>query len=145
MFVLRVGVIAASCALAGCHSTPVAVEDRIQAPAERLLAFQNPNIPSVSTIVVTRDDAFQGGGCFAAFSVNGQLAARLDIKETARFWVSPGEVLLKTSPDPQGKGLCSMGADTHFTQRETILKPGETKHFRMTISPNGAIDIQRSD
>jgi hypothetical protein len=75
-------------------------------------------------------------------SINRTLAARLDVREVA--YIDPGEVLLRVAGDPQGQGLCGLGTD-HWTQRETLFKPAETKHFRLTIDVNGQLDIQRSD
>ena len=51
---------------------------------------------------------------------------------------------LRAGRDPGGKGLCGMRQGER-TQRETRLKPGELKYFRLSIDANGKPDIQRSD
>jgi hypothetical protein len=93
--------------------------------------------------VVTRDKGFVGSLCYLSFLLNGTHAARFDVGETAQFHVEPGEVLLRISSDLQGRGGCSRVADV-WTQRETTLSAGETKHFRLTIGRD-SLDIQRGD
>jgi hypothetical protein len=58
--------------------------------------------------------------------------------------VNAGDVLLRVGRDPQGKGLCAFGKG-EWTQRETVLRPDETKYFRLSIDANGKTDIQRGD
>lgn len=130
--------------LAGCATTPVTIEAAKQAPVSRLLAFQEERQSTTAILVVTRDEGFLGGGCYYSVAINGTLAARLDVGETSRFYAEPGEVLLRAGRDPQGKGLCGVVQD-EWTQRETILRPNETKYFRLSIDANGKTDIQRSE
>lgn len=139
-----VGAIVLALLLAGCASEPIPATRAQAAPGERVLAFQTKRTPDAGTLVITRDTGFGGGGCFYAVSVNGTLAARLDVGETSRFFVDPGEVLLRVGRDPQGKGLCAFGK-SEWTQRETVLRAGETKYFRLSIDVNGKTDIQRGD
>ena len=127
-------------ALCGCASSPVSIKDAIQVPADRVLAFQEPTQDKSASLSVIRDSAFQGGGCYYALWINQTLAARLDTSEVAKFFVEPGELLLRVGRDPQGNGLCALGQD-QWVQRETLLKPGEQKTFRMTIGVNGELDI----
>lgn len=135
-----------SAALAGCASvsTPTARGDAVKAPAERVLAFQDRNVPNAGTIVVTRDSGLVSGACYYAVAINGVLAARLDVAETVTFHVSAGEVLMRSSFDPLGKGLCTP-LNMISTQRETVLKQGEVKSFRLVVDINGNSDIQRWD
>lgn len=131
--------------LTGCATTPTPIAQAKKAPAARLLAFQEKSDTANATLVLTRDEGFIGGGCYLAFWINGVLAARLDVAETAAFHLEPGEHLLKASPDPEGKGLCSAGADSFWTQRETILRQKERKLFRLSLDENGKSDIQRAE
>lgn len=128
----------------GCATTPTPVSEAKQAPSSRLLAYQEKKTETTSTLVVTRDAGYLGGGCYYAVSINGTLAARLDVAETSRFFLVPGEVLLRAGRDPQGNGLCAIGQDD-WTQRETILRQNEVKFFRLSIDANGKTDIQRAD
>ena len=136
--------LAASVLFVGCATTPIAPTVAKPAPNERILAFQQKNPSTTATLIVTRDEGFIVGGCYCSLFINGTLAARLDVGETSRFFLDPGDILLRVGRDPQGKGLCSAGQD-YWTQRETILRPGEIKYFRLLIDANGATDIQRSE
>jgi hypothetical protein len=130
--------------LAGCATTPTPIGEAKQAPQGRLLAYQEKNVNTTGTLVITRDAGFVGGGCYYGVSINGIFAARLDVGETSRFFLIPGEILLRAGRDPQGIGLCGAGKD-EWTQRETILRQHETKFFRLSIDAFGKTDIQRAD
>ena len=71
-------------------------------------------------------------------------ACSIDVGETARFHVPPGEVLLRNGVDQAGRGLCGVGKD-HWTQRETVVRAGETKYFRLSLDASGKPDVQRWD
>lgn len=130
--------------LGGCATTPVQISEATQASADRVLAFQLATGDKPATLTVIRDEGFIGSGCYYAVHINQVLAARLDVAEFARFYVEPGEILLRVGRDPQGVGLCGFGQD-QWTQRETILKPDEQKSFRLSIDTSGKLDITRSD
>jgi predicted component of type VI protein secretion system len=130
--------------LTACATTPTPINEAKQIPAERLLAFQIPTSDKAATITVIRDEGFLGGGCFAGLYIDQVLAARLDVAEVAKFYVEPGEVLIRVGWDPQGRGLCAFGQD-NWTQRETTLKPGEQKPFRIFLDQNTRWDIFRAD
>ena len=91
--------------LVGCATTPVSPASATGVPAARLFAFQDPTPERNATIIVTRDSGFLGSGCFFSFTINGVHAARFDVGETARFYVPPGEVLLRNGRDQMGRGL----------------------------------------
>ncbi len=129
--------------LAGCATTPVHINDAKLAPSDRVLAFQS-EAPNKSSLTVIRDEGFIGSACYYGLWINNVLAARLDVAEYAKFYLEPGEILLKISRDPQGSGLCGV-EQSNWTQRETLMKPGEKKIFRMSIDANGKLDISRSD
>lgn len=130
--------------LSGCATVPIPSDSAIPSPPDRILSFNEKTSTTNSTLVVTRDVGFLGSGCFYSLMINGILSARLDVGERATFYVEPGEILLRVGRDPQGKGLCAIGQDD-WTQRETILRPGEIKKFRLLIDVNGKADIQRSE
>lgn len=127
----------------GCATSPVLINQATQAQSDRILAFQK-SMPNYARIIIIRDKGFMGGGCFYAVFIDGRLAARLDTGEKAVFYVPPGEVLLKAGHDPYGKALCT-GWGNEWTQRETLMKPFQTKLFRLSIDANGKADIQRAD
>ena len=130
----------------GCATAPISISEAKQAPPDRVLAFQTSTSDKTATLTVIRDEGLIGSGCYYAVSINGILAARLDLSELARFYIEPGEILMRYGRDPQGQGLCGPleGMD-NWTQRETFLKPREKKSFRLTIDANGKKDIQRLD
>lgn len=130
--------------LTACATTPLPVTEAKQTPSSRLLAFQEKQNGTTSMLVITRDTGYLGSGCYYAVSINGTLAARLDVGETSRFFLMPGEILLRTGRDPQGNVLCNLFQD-EWTQRETILRQHETKYFRLSIDANGKTDVQRAD
>lgn len=131
-------------ALAGCATRPTDLSRAVPVPAERVLYTAPQSATNTAKLVVARDDGFIGGGCFTAFFLNGQLAARFDLGEVATFTVPAGEALLGAGRDPQGKGLCAFDRDNK-RQRETILRPGETKSFRLSMDADGEMDISRID
>lgn len=130
--------------LGGCATTPVPPAEAKAAPLERKLAFQDKSDAASAALVVTRDAGMLGSGCFYSFWIDSVLAARLDVGETASFYVVPGEHVLGVTTDPQGKMLCSYGSD-NITRRETLLRQDERKFYRLSINPSGIVDIQRSE
>jgi hypothetical protein len=130
--------------LGGCATTPVAVKDAKPISADRLLAYQTGSADKTATLTVIRDEGSIGSACYYGFWINKQLAARVDVAEVAKFYVEPGELLLRIGRDPQGNGLCGVDLE-NWTQRETIMKAGMNKTFRMTIDANGKLDLMRAD
>lgn len=130
--------------LAGCATTPTPIAQAKQAPSDRLLAYQEKQLNTTSTLIVTRDTGLLGSACYYAVSINGVLAATLSAGESARFFLPPGEALLQSGRDPKGSGLCATELK-NVTQRETILRANETKHFRLSLGMDGKSDIQRDD
>ena len=134
---------ALACAvLAGCATSAVPVADAVPVPADRVLAFRSPS-DGKATLVVIRDRGFAGSACFSSFAVNGVLAARIGPSERVELIVPAGELLLRVGRDPQGSGLCAM--NEQWVQRETILRPGERKTFRLSLSANGQMDVMRTN
>src|SRR5450759_1981928 len=90
----------------GCATAPIAISEAKQAPPDRVLAFQTPTNNKSATLTMIRDEGFLGGGCYYAVYINKFLAARLNPSEFARFYLEPGEILIRYGRDPQGQGLC---------------------------------------
>lgn len=128
----------------GCATTPVAVPNARPIEANRILEFKAPTEERSAHIVVIRDEGFGGSGCFYAVHINGVLAARMAVAERVDLFVPPGEILFRVGRDPLGRGLCAVGSD-NWTQRESVLKAGETKFYRLSIDANGKCDIFRTD
>lgn len=129
--------------VASCTTNYVPPRDAVAVPKSRLYAYQEPLQPPAAMITVTRDTAFGAGACYAALWIDGRLAARFDPGERASFHVRPGERIIRAGPDPYAQGLCQLGQNDAFaTTRETVMRPGETKTFRM-LGTGGAVDVQR--
>ncbi|MGJ7523309.1 hypothetical protein ACSFA0_22700 [Variovorax sp. LT1P1] len=129
--------------LAACatHTHPIAAKDARPVPADRILGPKGQSQPGLGRLVVTRDSGSVGGLCFIQLTLNGKPAARFDAAETAEFFVPAGEVLLKVGSDAAGSALCSGGFSV---QRESTIKSGETKSFRIFRTLD-TVDIQRAN
>jgi hypothetical protein len=125
---LFVGAVAVAL-LAGCATTPVPSGEADPVPSSRLFAFQSP-AQGESTLIVTRDKGFVGGGCNTALSIDGRRAAEIGSGETAKFRVAPGEHIVSASS-------CGSG----LKERETSIKAGSTKKFRISIDSAMSMDL----
>lgn len=125
---LFVGAVAVAL-LAGCATSPVPSSEADPVPSSRLFAFQAP-APGGSTLVVTRDKGFVGGGCNTTVSIDGRRAAEIGTGETAKFRVTPGEHIVSASS-------CGSG----LKERETNIKAGSTKKFRISIDSSMSMDL----
>jgi hypothetical protein len=130
--------------LTGCVTSPTPQSEVIQAPKDRVFAYQKVPMEKSGTIFVTRDQGYSGAACFYGLWIDSILSARLDVAERAKFIVPIGEHVLKAGRDPNGSVLCGLDGATS-TQRETIIREGETKYFRYILGADGVPDIQRTD
>jgi hypothetical protein len=124
--------------LSGCTpaSKPISPDEVTLAPNTRLVAFQETHPGATAALVVTRDRGEILRPCFLALHINGTLAARLDVGETARFHVPPGRILLRATVDPAGRGLCAMWHD-EGSELEAAIGDAETKRFRLGTDKHG--------
>jgi len=127
-------------ALTGCATTATRMDQTRPVTSDRILAYQLNDESHTSTITIIRDQGFIGGGCYIYLYIDGILAGKVDVGEIASFYVTPGEHLLKVTQD--GKGLCAVN-QSWWTQRETFLKEGQHKTFRLAIGVNGKYDVMR--
>ncbi|AGZ34723.1 MAG: hypothetical protein ACOKSU_25970 [Pseudomonas sp.] len=135
---MRILIVAASLAmLVGCATSPVPEGEAESAPGNRVTAYQ-AEVAEGGTIIVTRDSGFPGGGCFATVYLNGKPVARLNPKEKAHFNVPAGEWMVGAALD--GKGLC--GLNSERLEAEALIKPGQTKKYRVHTSANGDVSVK---
>jgi len=120
---------------------PTPPEKATQAPNERLLAFQQPHEGESAMAVVTRDIGLFGAACHYAVVINGTVAARLNVGEAARFYLMPGGVRMKATPDPEAQGLCSVGQGEDGSELRVDLQANETRHFRLHLDGRGGLHI----
>lgn len=115
--------------LAGCATSPVPSGEADPVPSSRLFAFQAPTQEN-STLIVTRDKGFVGGGCNTTVSIDGRRAAEIGPGETAAFRVDAGEHIVSASS-------CGSG----LKERETTIKAGSSKKFRISIDSAMSMDL----
>lgn len=130
--------------LSACATSPTPKSLATPVPPDRLYSKQAKTSIDVATLVVTRDQGVLGSACYFGLWIDTALAGRFDVSETATFYVPAGEHLLKVGRDPMGEGLCHPDTGS-WVQRETMLKAGETKNFRISLDPSGTSDIHRAD
>lgn len=105
------------------------------------MAFQQAREGATGIVVVTRDTGMFGIACYYAVVINGTLAARLKAGETSRYSLIPGAVRMKAAPDPEAKGLCSIGQGRDSAELRVNLGPNETMRYRLHIDNRGDLHI----
>ena len=147
---VRFSLLGAAMLLSGCvvmpsfvpsATQPAPPEQLKQAPTERLLAFQQPRQGASAVAIVTRDTGLFGVACRYAVVINGFVAARLNSGETSRFYLMPGAVRMKATPDPDAEGLCSIGQGEDRSELQVDLRADETRRFRLHIDGRGGLRI----
>lgn len=133
-------ILIAAILLTGC-ATAIHPSAAKQIPAERV--FLKPSADDAhGVIVVTRDAGT--GLCLFDLKLDGRLAATFEPEESATFRVTPGEINLSAWYSEASRGICSIAKSSADPAAiETIVRPGETKHFRITVEFNGPA-IKRS-
>lgn len=126
--------------LGGCSTTTTAPSDALPIQPERVFAYGAKVSDADSHIIVTRDDGKIGSGCLTGFFINGKLAAKFEIKERADFYLPSGDYILGYG-FVEGKGLCAFSWGMGRRDRETILRSGETKLFRLFMDQDANVDI----
>jgi len=138
-------VLAYAALLSACATRPTPVAEVQPIPADRVVAFEAADAGADSArLTFIRDKGMINSGCYAGLYINGTLAGRVGTSETATFTVPSGEVQIRVARDPQGRGLCATLKD-HWTQRETVLKPGQHKTMRIAYSSEGVADVMPMD
>ncbi|AKX59736.1 hypothetical protein [Thiopseudomonas alkaliphila] len=112
------------------RTEPVPTTMAVDVPAERHLAFTEEK-PGYAKLVVVRDKGMMGGGCYMGVAIAGELAARLDTKEKATFYVPPGMTKMSAVADPQGRGLCGSAWD--YVIEEYDIKLDANNIYRISL------------
>lgn len=121
-------------ALSACHSRAIPVREAKTAPQVRVFDYQQS---ADSTLIVMRDQGVVGSGCDASVFINGKVVAKLEPGEMAKFHLNTGDWIIGASLE--SAGLCALNPVRQ--ERETILKKGDTKVFRVSMGNSGVIDI----
>lgn len=126
-------------ALTGCTSFRADPENLKPIPPDRLLGWQQPE-DGFSELVVDRDIGVMGGGCYVAFMIDRQVAARIAVGEAASFHVPAGEHIVGITTDAQGELFCSKGR----LQRELRIDaaPGQRQHLRIVSEAKSGFGIR---
>lgn len=115
--------------LAGCSTSPVPSDQADPVPSSRLFGYQKQG-SNDAILVVTRDNGFTGSACNTTLSIDGKKSAEIGSGETARFYVPAGDHIV-------GAASCGSG----LKERETSIKPGNTKKFRISIDSAMSMDL----
>ena len=129
--------------ITGCSTALVPLSEAVAVPFARIQAFQTQTDVTSATIIIIRDKGFVGSACRLSFYLDGVLAAQIGPRQTARFYVEPGDHLVRAEGGGGGAPGCGLNKNTGAT-RETTLKRGETKVFRISTDASGSIDVQRA-
>ena len=130
--------------MAGCATPPTPLAKAVDVPATRRFAAP-PAAEPTGTVTIVRDSGFAGSGCYLDLHVNRTRVARIASGERIDVAVPAGEVLLRTGRDPDGSGLCAAWSSGDWRQRETQIKAGERKVFRVMMDSSFEVDIVRAD
>lgn len=122
----------------GCSTSPVKLKEAEPVDTAHLYAYQE-RLEQSATLVIARDSGLIGGGCRFGFYINGQVVADFETSQKATFYVPAGEYRLGSGRAKDQHGLC--GFDGPPKERETTLKAGQTKLFRMFMDQDGNADV----
>ncbi|MCW9716749.1 hypothetical protein [Avibacterium sp. 21-594] len=128
------GVVAISCILSACATTPVFLQDAKPVPENRVLAFKEYN-PEYAKVTITRDAGALGSGCYLGVMYRQTLLARFDPKENATFYIPEGEWKFAVTPDPMGRGLCSGAMGFNPAVEIQKIEKNKENLFRISSGP----------
>ncbi|MBS0584028.1 MAG: hypothetical protein JSS42_13095 [Proteobacteria bacterium] len=112
--------------IVACTTTPTKSSESKPVPPEYVYLSGEGE----STIIVTRDSGFLGSGCQYGLVIDGKAAADFKTGETATFRIASGDHILGIGASKDPALLCRIRPTIN---RETALKPGQVKRFRITI------------
>lgn len=113
--------------LAGCATSPTAVQTAEPVPQDELYAFQQKPHGQSGTMIVVRDSGALGSGCDVVVYVDGKRAAKIGTGQRATFYLPPGQPNL-------GIGLADSGLCSGMAVRSITAKvaAGETTTYRIS-------------
>lgn len=139
---LQIVAILAAVMMTACASKPINTATAPSTPASRVYApeLQVPD-DGKSQLVVARDAGFGGSGCMNAVYLDGRVVAAIDNGEKVAFYLAPGQYILGTGPNPQGKALCHMGSNRMRRETGITMELGKPLKYRLALSANGEISV----
>lgn len=124
--------------VSGCSTSAVNMSEARPVAAEFVYSNQAPSKAGDARVVVVRDSGFVGGGCRFGIFVDGRRVADLARMETVTVYVSPGVRNIGAGAAANASGLCNYN---NGRERETTLTSGDERHFRLSLSAAGDLDI----
>ena len=119
----------------GCATTPIATNEALDVPRDRVInASLLVKLDASSVVVVKRDAGFIGATCTSRVFVNAVPVADLARGEKVVLYLPEGEHLVGT----RANGICAGGLSE---TRASIMK-GRTYTFRIGYGSNGEYSIQ---
>jgi hypothetical protein len=138
---LQIVAVLAVTMMTACASKPINTATAPSTPVSRVYApeLQAPGNDKVQ--LIARDAGFGGSGCMRAIYLDGRVVAAIDNGEKVDFYLAPGQHILGTGPNPQGKALCHMGADRMRRETGITLELGKPLKYRLALSANGETSV----
>lgn len=134
-----VGMAIAVCA---CGTTPINTSTARMTPAERVYA---PELLQAADdrveLVVARDAGAKGSACLTAVYLDGQKVSTIASAEKIIFHITPGRHILGTGPNPEGKALCRVGAESMRRETEIIAELGKPLKYRLAFGASGEMAV----
>lgn len=128
--------------LTACSSWQADPEDVVPVPADRVLTYQVP-VENSGEVVVTRDFAWRGGGCYIGLMIDRELAARVHVGEVVRLQVPAGQRIVSIGTDPLDDTLC--GKLRLRREKLAQVEPGQTLEYRIIVDNQIGFDIVPSE
>ena len=129
-------------ALSACATKPINTATARSTPLERIYA-QELIVAGKGKVelIVARDAGYIGSGCMTAVYLDGRKVSAIDNAEKVTFYLAPGRYILGTGPNPDGIGLCRVGAERVRKETQIVAELGKPLKYRLAISANGEISI----
>lgn len=125
--------------LAGCATSPIAVNQAKPVPPERVFAFQDP---AAVTATIVRDAGLSGHGCGINVTVDGTRAAFIGAGEKVALHVTVGNHLLAVQPSD--RGLCSVNNDAQQRTLKFQARAEESPQFRISTLSSGDLMLAQT-
>lgn len=122
----------------GCATTPTDPAQAIPVKADHLYSHQTKSSESDAMITVIRDSGMEAGACRMGFYINGELVGDFSTAEIARFYIKADEYRVGVGGSKVHSVFCVLDQPR---ERETTLKPGQAKRFRISVDANGTADV----
>lgn len=132
----------AALAMTACATKPINTATSRSTPLDRIYAQELIVAgEGKAELIVARDAGYIGSGCMTAVYLDGRKVSTIDNAEKVVFYLEPGRYILGTGPNPDGVGLCRVGAERVRKETEIIAELGKRLKYRLAISANGEISI----